>query len=120
MRLLVTWVLNALALLALPYIFDSIRIEGFYTALITALVLGLVNALIRPILIVLTLPLNILTLGLFTFVINGLLFWFVASFVKGFYVAGFWPAFWGALVYCIVSWALSALILGERRPVPHS
>jgi putative membrane protein len=114
MRLIIIWVINALALLALPYIFDSIRIEGFYTALITALVLGLVNALIRPILIVLTLPLNILTLGLFTFVINGLLFWFVASFVKGFYVAGFWPAFWGALVYSIVSWAMSALILGER------
>ena len=116
MRLLVIWVINALALLALPYVFDSIRIEGFYTALITALVLGLLNALIRPILILLTLPLNILTLGLFTFVINGLLFWFVASFVKGFYVAGFWPAFWGALVYSIVSWALSALIFGERAP----
>lgn len=116
MRLIISWVINALALLALPYLFGSIRIEGFYTALITALVLGLVNALIRPILIVLTLPLNILTLGLFTFVINGLLFWFVASFVKGFYVAGFWPAFWGALVYSIVSWALSALILGERQP----
>jgi putative membrane protein len=114
MRLIVSWVINALALLALPYIFDSIRIEGFYTALITALVLGLVNTLIRPILIVLTLPLNVLTLGLFTLVINGLLFWFVASFVKGFYVTGFWPAFWGALVYSIVSWALSALILGEH------
>jgi putative membrane protein len=120
MQLIVRWVINALALLALPYIFDSIRIEGFYTALITALVLGLVNALIRPVLIVLTLPLNILTLGLFTFVINGLLFWFVASFVKGFYVAGFWPAFWGALVYSIVSWALSALILGKRAPGANS
>jgi putative membrane protein len=119
MRLIVRWVINALALLALPYLFDSIRIEGFYTALITALVLGLVNALIRPILIVLTLPLNILTLGLFTFVINGLLFWFVASFVKGFFVAGFWPAFWGALVYSIVSWALSALLLGDRPSAHH-
>ena len=114
MNLLLRWVINALALLALPYVFDSIRIEGFYTALVTALALGFVNALIRPILIVLTLPLNILTLGLFTFVINGLLFWFVASFVTGFYVAGFWPAFWGALVYSIISWALSTLILGER------
>lgn len=115
MRLLISWVINALALLALPYIFESIRVEGFYTALITALVLGLVNALIRPVLILLTLPINILTLGLFTFVINGLLFWFVASFVKGFYVAGFWPAVGGAIVYSIVSWALSALVLGERR-----
>ena len=116
MNLLLRWAINALALLVLPYLFDSIRVESFYAALITALALGLVNALIRPVLIVLTLPLNILTLGLFTFVINGLLFWFVASFVKGFYVAGFWPAFWGALVYSIVSWALSALLLSERAP----
>lgn len=116
MILLLRWAINALALLVLPYIFDSIQVEGFYTALITAFVLGLVNALIRPVLIVLTLPINIVTLGLFTFVINGLLFWFVASFVKGFYVAGFWPAFWGALVYSIVSWALITLLLGQRPP----
>lgn len=117
MRLLLRWIINALALLALPYLFDSIQVGGFYTALITALVLGLVNALIRPILIVLTLPISILTLGLFTLVLNGLLFWFVASFVKGFTVAGFWPAFWGALVYSVISWALSVLILGDRPPV---
>ncbi|HEV8520404.1 MAG TPA: phage holin family protein, partial [Burkholderiales bacterium] len=71
MRLIIGWVINALALLALPYLFDSIRVDSFYTALVTALVLGLVNTLIRPILIVLTLPINLLTLGLFTFVING-------------------------------------------------
>ena len=114
MRLVIGWLLNALALLALPYLFDSIRVDSFSTALITALVLGLVNTLIRPILIVLTLPINLLTLGLFTFVINGLLFWFVASFVKGFFVAGFWPAVGGAIVYGIISWALSALVLGKR------
>ena len=115
MRLLISWIINALALFALPYIFESIRVDSFYTALITALVLGLVNALIRPVLILLTLPINILMLGLFTFVINGLLFWFVASFVKGFFVAGFWPAVWGAIVYSIISWALSALILGGGK-----
>jgi len=114
MRLVISWIINALALLALPYIFESIRVEGFYIALITALVLGLVNALIRPILFLLTLPINIMTLGLFTFVINGLLFWFVASFVKGFSVAGFWPAVGGAVVYSIISWALSTLVLGSR------
>jgi len=116
MRLIIRWIINALALLALPYLFTSIQVEGFYTALITALVLGLVNALIRPFVILLTLPINILTLGLFTFVINGLLFWFVASFVKGFSVAGFWPAVFGAIVYSLISWALSALVLGERTP----
>ena len=115
MRLLISWIINALALFALPYIFESIRVDSFYTALITALVLGLVNALIRPVLILLTLPINILMLGLFTFVINGLLFWFVASFVKGFFVAGFWPAVWGAIVYSIISWALSALVLGSGK-----
>ncbi len=114
MKIIILWVINALALLALPYLFDSIRIDSFYTALITALVLGLVNALIRPLLILLTLPINILMLGLFTFAINGLLFWFVASFVKGFYVAGFWPAVGGAIAYSIISWALSALVLGGR------
>lgn len=114
MRLVITWLINALALLALPYIFDSIRVDGFYTALITALILGLVNTLIRPLLILLTLPINILMLGLLTFVINGLLFWFVASFVAGFSVAGFWPAVGGAIVYGIISWALSALLLGEK------
>jgi len=114
-RLLLTWVINALALLALPYVFASIRVDSFYTALITALVLGLVNTLIRPLLILFTLPINILTLGLFTFIINGLLFWFVASFVHGFFVAGFWPAVGGAIVYGIVSWTLSALVLGVRK-----
>ena len=116
MRLLITWLINALALLALPYIFDSIRVDGLLTALITALVLGLINSLIRPALILLTLPINILTLGLFTFVINGLLFWFVASFVDGFVVAGFWPAVGGAIVYGIISWALSALVPGAKKP----
>src|SRR3982751_1328311 len=112
MRIVLGWILNALALLALPYIFNSIRVESFVTALITALVLGLINTLIRPLLILLTLPINVLTLGLFTFVINGLLFWFVASFVGGFAVAGFWPAVGGAIVYGVISWALSALVLG--------
>jgi putative membrane protein len=112
-QLLVTWLINALALLALPYLFDSIRVDGFVTALITALVLGLINSLIRPALMLLTLPINILTLGLFTFVVNGLLFWFVASFVPGFTVGGFWPAVGGAVIYGIISWALSALLLGK-------
>src|SRR3954464_3696961 len=115
MRLIACWIINALALLALPYIFDSIRVDGFYTALVAALVLGLINTLIRPLLILLTLPVNLLTLGLFTFVINGLLFWFVASFVGGFVVAGFWPGVFGAIVYGLISWALSELILGKPK-----
>ena len=72
--------------------------------------LGLINTLIRPLLVLLTLPVTILTLGLFIFVINGLLFWAVGSFVPGFHVAGFWAGVFGAIVYSIVSWLLSALI----------
>ena len=113
MQLLVRWLINAGALLALPYLFESIRIESFYTALIVALVLGLVNAVIRPVLVLLTLPVTLLTLGLFILVINALLFWFVASFIDGFTVTGFWSAFFGAIVYALISWALSALLLRD-------
>jgi len=115
MRLLITWLVNALALLALPYLFNSIKVDDFVTALVAALVLGLVNALIRPVLVLLTLPVTLLTLGLFIFVINGLLFWFVGSFVPGFHVAGFWAGVFGAIVYSIISWVLSALI-PDRKP----
>jgi putative membrane protein len=112
MRLLLHWLANAIALLALPYIFKSITIDenSLVTALIVALVLGLINTLIRPLLVLLTLPVTILTLGLFIFVINGLLFWAVGSFVPGFHVAGFWTGVFGAIVYSVISWLLSALI----------
>lgn len=111
MRLLVTWLINAAALFALPYLMQSVRVENFRTALVAALVLGLVNVLIRPVLVLLTLPVTVLTLGLFIFVINGLLFWAVANFVGGFQVAGFWSAMGAAILYSLISWALSALIL---------
>jgi putative membrane protein len=110
MRLLLHWLINALALLALPYIFTSIKVDTFVTALIVAVVLGLINTLIRPLLVILTLPVTIVTLGLFIFVINGLLFWAVGSFVPGFAVSGFWAGVFGAIVYSLISWALSALI----------
>ncbi len=100
---IIRWIINALLLMLVPYIVPGVSVASFYTALVTALVLGFVNVIIKPILIILTLPINIITLGLFTFVINGLLFWFVSSFVKGFTITGFWPAFWAALVYSIFS-----------------
>ena len=115
MKLLLVWIINALSLLALPYLFDSIRVDGFYTAMIVAVLLGLVNAVIRPVLVVLTFPVTVVTLGLFIIVINGLLFWFVASFVQGFSVAGFWPALFGAIAYSVISWLCSALILGNKK-----
>jgi putative membrane protein len=114
-NLLLVWLINALALLALPYVVPSVQVDSIVTALVAALLLGLVNTLIRPLLVLLTLPVTVLTLGLFVFVINGLLFWFVASFVKGFSVGGFWSAFFGAIVYALVSWAASALVFGPPR-----
>ncbi|MDB5727762.1 MAG: phage holin family protein [Noviherbaspirillum sp.] len=111
MRLLLVWLINAAALFVVPYLIPSIRVQDFTTALIAALVLALVNTLIRPVLVLLTLPVTVLTLGLFILIINGLLFWVVANFIKGFQVAGFWSAVGGALVYTIISWALSALLL---------
>jgi putative membrane protein len=115
MRLLLVWLINAAALFALPYLFDSIRVDTFYTALIVALILSILNTVVRPILLVLTLPITVITLGLFIFVLNGLLLWFVASFVQGFTIAGFWPAVFGAIAYSLISWAASALLLGEKK-----
>jgi len=114
MRLLLTWLINAAALLALKYIMPSITVDSFVTALIVAIVLGFINTLIRPIFVILTLPVTILTLGLFIFVINGLLFWAVGSFVPGFHVDGFWSGVFGAIIYSIISWALSALLLAKK------
>lgn len=111
MKLLLLWLINAVALMAVAYLLPGITVASFVTALIAALVLGLVNAVIRPILVLLTLPVTLLTLGLFIFVINGLLFWLVGSFIAGFVVSGFWWGVFGAVVYSIVSWALSALLL---------
>jgi putative membrane protein len=111
MRLLVTWLINAASLFALPYLLSTVYVQDFTVALIAALVLGLVNTLVRPILVLLTLPVTIITLGLFILVINGLMFWVVANFVSGFYVASFGTAMLAALLYSVISWALSALIL---------
>jgi putative membrane protein len=110
MRLLLVWLVNAAALFLLPYVFPWVRVDSFWAALVAALVLGLVNTLIRPLFVVLTLPVTLLTLGLFIFVINGLLFWAVGSFLEGFRVSGFWSGVFGAIVYSLISWALSALL----------
>lgn len=110
MLLIVRWVLNALALLGITYLIPGIEIKSFVTALIVALVLGLVNAFIRPLLVILTLPINFLTLGLFTLVINALLFWLVSTWIPGFTVPGFGEAFLGALILWAASWLTNALL----------
>jgi putative membrane protein len=108
MRLLLIWILNALALLTVANFVPGIHLDSFVDALIAAFFLGLVNTLIRPLLLLLTLPVTLLTLGLFIFVINGLLFWFVGSVLRGFVVDGFWFGVLGALLYSVISWGLSA------------
>jgi len=118
MRVLLLWLINAVTLLLIPYITPSVSVNSLYTALITALILGLVNSVIRPILLLLTLPITIVTLGLFILVINGLMFWFVASFVDGFHVAGFWSAFWGAILYGILSTIFTAIVMPRHHPQP--
>jgi putative membrane protein len=111
MRLIVVWLINTAALLAVSYLMSSVQVTSFGAALIAAGVLGLVNAFIRPLIVLLTLPVTLLTLGLFIFVINGVLFLAVANLLEGFQVAGLWPAILAAILYSIVSWLLSALVL---------
>jgi putative membrane protein len=113
LRLLLVWLVNAVALIAVAYLMPSISVSSFGAALVAALVLGLVNAIVRPVLVLLTLPVTILTLGLFIFVLNGLLFWMVGSWLEGFNVGGFWAGVFGAIVFSLVSWALSALVLRD-------
>ena len=111
LNLVAAWIVNALALLALPYVVSSIQVAGFGTALLVAVVLGLFNTLLRPLLILLTVPVTLLTLGLFIFVINALFFQLAGYLVDGFNVGGFWPALLGSLAYSLISWLLSAIFL---------
>lgn len=111
MRLLLTWLINALALFALPFLMSSVTVTNFGAAIVAALVLGLVNTLIRPVLVLLTLPVTVLSLGLFILVINALLFWGVTHLVNGIAVSGFFAAFIASILYSVISWALSTLLL---------
>lgn len=111
MMLLLVWILNAVALLVVAYILPGITVASFGSALIAALVLGLLNAVVKPVLILLTLPLTVVTLGLFLFVLNALVFWLAGSILRGFQVDGFWWAVIGAIVYSIVSTALTGLLV---------
>jgi putative membrane protein len=119
MGFLIRLIVNAIALIAVAYIVPGIHVSGLGGALIAALILGIVNAILRPILIVLSLPLELVTLGLFTLVINALLFWLVGALHVGLTVDGFWPAFFGAIVMAIVSWILSFLTRGMEQNQPR-
>ena len=109
------WILNSLILMLVAYLTPGISIASFWTALILSVIFGLINAVIRPIILILTLPINILTLGLFTFLINALMFWLASSIVKGFEVQNFASAFWGALIYCVTVTIISLIDQPSRR-----
>jgi putative membrane protein len=108
-------VVNALALLVVAYVLPGVHVDSLWHALIVALILGIVNAILRPILFLLTLPLQILTLGLFTLIINGFLLWWVAQWHLGLTVDGYWWAFVAAIVLSIVSFVLSLFVKGVER-----
>ncbi len=109
MKLLLRWLFSAGLLMLIAYYLPGVHIFSFYNALIAALILGLINAIIRPIIILLTLPVNVITLGLFSLVINALMFWLAGSIVKGFYVDGFTPALFGSLIMSVGGWIFSSL-----------
>ena len=112
--LLLKWLVSALAFLALPHIVPGISVQGFGTALVLALLWGLVSITIKPILLILTLPFNLLTFGIFTFILNGFLLWLLGGIVQGFMVSGFWVAVLGALVLSFIS-ALTQWALNRRE-----
>ncbi len=110
MKILTRILVTAFALLIVAKFLPGITVTGLIPALIAAFFLGVMNVLVRPILVVLTLPITIVTLGLFIFVINASLFWFVASFVDGFSVSGFWIALLGSLIVSVISSAVNKFI----------
>ncbi|MEQ1813150.1 MAG: phage holin family protein [Candidatus Nitrotoga sp.] len=112
-RWLLIWVYNALALLAVAYVLPGIHIDGLISALVAAIILGLVNTVLRPLLVVLTLPVTVRSFGLFIFIINGALFWLVGSTLKGFEVESFWVGVLGALLYSLSS--LIPMLFFRRR-----
>lgn len=111
--LFIRWLILTAAILCAAYFIDGIEVRGYLPAFLAAAALGVLNALLRPVLILLTLPLNILTLGLFTFVINALLLKMASGVISGFEIHGFWPALFGSLIISLVSWLLSSFI-GDR------
>ena len=110
MGILVRILINALAIVVAAQVIPGIELNGVLAALAAGLVLGVVNGVVRPILVFLTLPLTLLTLGLFLFILNGLCLWLTAALVKGFEIHGFWAAVFGALLVSIVSWILTAFL----------
>jgi putative membrane protein len=114
----IRWLTLTLAIIVTAYLFEGIHVSGFWSALFAAAVLGILNAFFRPIILLVTLPINILSMGLFTFVINALLLKMASGVISGFNVEGFWPAVFGALLISVVSWLINGFI-NDRGAVEY-
>jgi putative membrane protein len=114
-RFLVRWGSTALAVLVTTYLFAGIRVDSTTTLLVVALLLGIINAFVKPVIFLLAFPFYILSLGLLTFVVNGLILWGLAQYVAGFHVDGFWTAIKGAFVVSLVGWCITMLVDGKGR-----
>ena len=110
MKFLIRWFINIIALLVVIHVIAGVSIDNMQTMLVAALILGLLNSVLRPFILILTLPVTIATFGFFTLIINGFLFYLAAKFVKGFVVTGFWNAFWAALLFSIISSLLNFIL----------
>ena len=108
--LVLRWLILTVAIMSASYLMDGIHVSGFFSAFFAAAILGILNAFFRPILLLLTLPINILSLGLFTFLINAMLLKMASGVISGFEVSGFWTAVFGSLVISLFSWLLSSFI----------
>jgi putative membrane protein len=113
--LLIRWLVLTVAIMVASYLMEGIYVSGFFSAFFAAAILGILNAFFRPVLIILTLPINILSLGLFTFIINAMLLKMASSIIAGFEVYGFWSAVFGSLIISLVSWLLSSFVNEQGR-----
>jgi putative membrane protein len=115
MGILIRWIILTVSIITASYLLEGIHISGFFSAFLAAAALGILNALFRPILLILTLPINVLTLGLFTFIINALMLKMASGIIPGFEVHGFWTAVIGSLIISVISWLLNSFISDRGR-----
>ncbi len=113
--LLAKWFVLAIAIMTASYLIDGIEVSGFFSSIFTAVILGFLNLFLRPVIIILTLPINILSFGLFTFVINALILKMASGVISGFHITGFWPAIWGSIIISLASWLLNSIVYNQGR-----
>ena len=116
--IIIRWLTLTFAIIVTAYLVGGIEVSGFWSALFAAGMLGILNAFFRPIILILTLPINILTMGLFTFIINALLLKMASGVISGFNIEGFWPAVFGGFLISVVSWLINSFI-SERGTVEY-